>query len=70
MIYLDSDDSPDLLERARELLRHFRTLTAGLEGIRLFPCLGAKAADILVRRGRHQGAARSKEQRLAASQWV
>ncbi len=43
-----------------QLLQHFRTLADGLAEIRLFARLGAKAADILVRPGRHQGAGRSK----------
>ncbi len=61
-IYLGSDDSPELLQRARQLLQQYRMLIAGLEELRLFARLGAKAADILIRPDRHRGADRSKEQ--------
>jgi hypothetical protein len=63
-IYLGSDDAPELIQRARQLLWHFRTLMDGLDEIRLFARIGAKAADILVRPGRHRRADRSKRPSL------
>ena len=59
-IYLGSDDAPELLQRVRQLLQHFRTLADGLEEIPSFARLGAKAADILVRPDRHRGTRQPK----------
>jgi hypothetical protein len=59
-VYLGSDDVPEVLHRARELLRHYREQADGLEEIRLFARLVAKAAAALRRPSRRRGGGRPR----------
>jgi len=54
-LYLGSDDATEIVQHARTLLRHYRTLANGLAEIPLLARLGGRAAALLLRRSRHRG---------------